>query len=68
MHNKVNLRQISTRLPLFLVAAFVLIAAFALPSYAQNRVSGTVRDQNGDAVAGARVTVRSGSPGLYQSI
>ena len=64
MSNFVNSPQISIRLPLFLVTVFALIAAFALPSYAQNRVSGTVRDQNGDAVAGARVTVRSGSSGI----
>lgn len=63
MHNKVNLHQISIRLPLFVITAFVLIAVTAVQSYAQAGVSGTVRDQNGASVSGARVAiVPGGSP------
>ncbi len=45
----------------FLSLCFVAIAAFAIQVSAQSGISGSVKDQNGDAVAGATVSVSSES-------
>ena len=48
----------------FLFLSLVVIAPLAAQTNAQTGVSGTVKDQNGDVVAGARVTIRSGTSGV----
>ena len=46
-----------------LITMFFSIAGVAQAD-PQNGITGTVKDQNGDAVAGAAVTIRTGNTGI----